>query len=190
MVLLALAIACAGHADPVSPGQLEVEGATVTLSDETSVAVQRGVLAQDATVRAEQVVAKDGDLEIRAPRTEWDLKTRTATLSGGVTARRGVVDIRCAQMVVTFSSPGRVSSAVATGDVRITHGQRSGTGTKAVLSTSDGTIVLTGKPTLKDGSNRMAGTQITLHMDADKVTCDDCRLQIASGAVTPGTPSP
>ena len=190
MLLLAMALACAGHADPVAPGQLEVEGAVLSLSDGATVSVKRGTLDKETTVRAEDVVAKDGDLEIRAPRTEWDLKSRTAKLSGGVTARRGVVDIRCSEMVVTFSAPGRVSTATATGSVRITHGDRAGTATKAVLSTVDGTIVLTGRPTLRDGANQMAGTQITLHMDADKITCDDCRLQIASSAVTPGSPSP
>jgi len=190
MLPLALLLACAGHADPAIPAQLEVEGVVVTLSDESQLSAEKAAVGDDGKVKAAAVVAKDGSLEIHAPQTEWDLKTRTATLTGGVRATRGAVVLQCAQMVVNFSSPGRVATATATGDVRVSHGARRGTADRAVLSTADGQIVLTGSPALVDGANQMRGSKIVLHMDAEKVRCDDCRLQIAPDAVRPGTPSP
>jgi len=187
---LALLSACAGHADPAPPAKLEVEGVVLTLSDETEITAEQGTVAPSGDGTAKAVVAKDGALEIQAPHTQWNLKSRTAVLSGGVVAKRGPVVLRCAEMTVVFSKPGRVKQATATGDVRIEHGDREGTATRAVLTTEDGTIVLTGNPVLTDGANRMSGTRIVLYMDADKVVCDACRMRIAAEAMAPGTGTP
>jgi len=185
MMALALMLACAGHADPVSAEDLEVKGGQLTLADGTAVQVESGKVSLDGRGTAENVVAKDGALQITAPRTEWDLKSRTAILSGGVVAQRGAVELRCETMEVDFSSPGRVQRVTAVGQVRIHHGDRRGASAKAVLTTADGTIVLTGTPTLSDGANQMSGERIVLHMDADRVICDECRMVIDPSAVVP-----
>ncbi len=186
MVGLALLLACAGHADPVDAKLLEAEGVVLALSGGAELSAVLAQVDETGDGRALDVVAKDGALEIQAPRTEWDLRSRTAVLTGGVVARRGPVTLRCAQMVVVFSEPGRVERATATGQVRIAHGDRRGTADRAVLTTVDGRIALTGSPVLTDGANQMSGERIVLHMDADKVVCEGCRMRIAPSAVKPG----
>lgn len=189
MWTLALLVACAGHAEPVGPADLQAEGVVLSLSDGTELAAESISIGPEGKGTAETVKARDGSLEIQAPRTEWDLKTRTAHLSGGVVAKRGDVVLRCAEMTVLFSGPGRVERAVATGDVRIVHGDRRGHAGHAVLTTEDGRIVLTSKPVLVDGANRMSGAKIVLQMDEDKVICDQCQVRIAPEAVAPGVGS-
>ncbi len=185
MLGLALLLACAGHADPAGPEVLQAEGVTLTLSGGSQVSAGVAQLDSSGSGQALDVVATDGALEIRAPRTEWDLRSRTAVLTGGVVAKRGPVELRCSKMVVVFSGPGRVERATATGKVQIRHGARTGTAETAVLTTADGRIELTGSPVLTDGANQMSGERIVLHMDADKVVCDGCRMMIAPGAVRP-----
>jgi lipopolysaccharide export system protein LptA len=187
MSLLALLLmACAGHADPPEQApKLQVQGAVVTLPDGSELSAEAATLSSEGLIEATGVKGREGTLEIEAPITSWDLKNRTASLSGGVVARRGPVRVQCAEMVVTLSGPGRVEQAVAKGDVRITHGKRVGRSRSALLSTADGRIVLTGSPVLRDGANQMTGSRIVLFLDEERVVCDDCRLQIDPEAVAP-----
>jgi lipopolysaccharide transport protein LptA len=186
MWTLALLAACAGHAEPAGPAELQAEGVVLSLPDGTELAAESASIGPEGKGTAETVLARDGSLEIQAPHTEWDLKTRTARMSGGVVAKRGDVVLRCAEMTVLFSGRGRVERVVANGDVRIAHGHRRGQAGHAVLTTKDGRIVLTRSPVLVDGANRMSGAKIVLHMDEDKVICEQCRVRIAPEAVATG----
>jgi len=189
MLFLALFVACVGHADPPEEPGMVATGVALELADGREISAAVAQVAPGGDGVARDVVAKDGALEIEAPHTEWDLRSRTAILSGGVTARRGPVVLECTKMEVNFSSPGRVERAIALGAVRVRHGERSGRAERAVLTTVDGRITLTGSPVLADGANQMSGDRIVLHMDEDKVLCDGCRMTIASDAVTPGAGS-
>jgi lipopolysaccharide export system protein LptA len=180
-----LALACSGRAEPTDRSALTIDGAVLALDDGRQIEADTVTVQDEARGSASGVRVMDGALRIEAPRTQWDLSKRIATMSGGVVATRSDVRMECAEMVVHFSGPDRVDRAVASGSVRVTMGDRRATGDRAVLTTADGRIAMTGSPTLSDGANHMAGDRIVLWMDDERVDCDGCRMRIDPDALAP-----
>ena len=129
-------------------------------------------------------------LEIDAPRTSWDLKARSAVFEGGVTAKRGEFTLTCDTLTVTFAAGGKsdaVDLAVAEGNVTISRDQRTATGQRAELHGETGEVVLTGNPTLVEGSNRLTGDVVRLFLDDERISCEKCHLVIDGSAIGPGS---
>ncbi len=124
-------------------------------------------------------------LTIEAPDSSWDLRGRTVRFTGGVRAQRAQVVLTCDELQVQYASGERVQSALATGRVEVVHGTRTATSDSALLTTADGSIVLTGDPRISDGPNQLSGQRITLYLDDERVRCEGCRLRVDGQAVSP-----
>jgi len=124
-------------------------------------------------------------LQIEAPQSDWDLRSRTVHFTGGVTATRGEVQLRCDALEVRYAGPDRVDTATAEGHVLVTRGERRATSERAVLTAADGRIVLEGSPQLSDGPNTLTGRSIALFLDDERVQCEACRLVVAGSALSP-----
>lgn len=124
-------------------------------------------------------------LEVEAPSSDWDLRTGTVRFSGGVVATRGLVQLTCAELEVVYADADRIDTAVASGDVLVVRGERRASGDQAVLTAGDGSLALTGSPSVTDGPNTLTGSRIVLYLDDERVLCDDCRLVVAGSAIGP-----
>jgi lipopolysaccharide transport protein LptA len=125
-------------------------------------------------------------LEIDAPRTNWDLKARSAVFEGGVTAKRGEFTLTCDTLTVTFAAGGKndaVDLAIAEGNVTISRDERTATGERAELHGETGEVVLTGNPTLVEGTNRLNGDVVRLYLDDERISCEKCHLVIDGSAI-------
>lgn len=111
-------------------------------------------------------------LEIRASKSSWDLKNRTARFEGDVVVVRGDVTMRCAVLDVRYADADRIDTVVATGSVIVETGERRAEAERAELLAATGKITLTGKPRLAEGVNALVGERIILWLDDEKADCE------------------
>lgn len=126
--------------------------------------------AKGTTVTADPTVGEP--LEIRAARSAWDLKNRTAHFEGEVVVVRGPVTLRCASLDVRYAGSDRVDTVVASGGVLVEHGDRRAAAARAELVGATGKITLTGEPRLAEGVNTLVGERIILWLDDEKADCE------------------
>jgi len=183
-----LLLACATEAPEPPAHRVLLEEVRLELPGQLEVRAAQAVAFDEGTVVAESVQATAQgapQLEIDAPRSEWDLEARVIRFLGGVTAVRGDVTLTCDTLTVRMRDAEEVERATADGEVRVVRGGRVATGDMAVLEVASGEVRLTGAPTVTDGPNRMTGEKITLFLDDERVICDACRLVVDGAAVLP-----
>lgn len=189
-----LLLACAVEEPPPAQHRVRLETVVLEVDERLQLRAAQATVQDDGSVEAEAVEAtlsgealpgeaEPPPLEIDAPRSEWDMRSRTIRFTGGVRAVRGEVQMDCAELVVTMLDADRVDRAVATGGVTVRRGARLATGAEGVLDARSGEVRLTGAPVLSEGPNRMSGQTITLYLDEERVVCDGCRLVVEGDAV-------
>ncbi len=198
IALLALAVACAGAAEPIPPPAppepgIALTGAQLRTPEGGVASAPVARLGPDGVVEAERgvatiPVADAPALEITAARTRWDLAGGRMALAGAVTATRGDVTLTCDEADVRLDAARRVERVEARGHVIVTQGARVARASRAVLEAGDGRITLTGDASLADGRNRMAGEPLVIFLDDDRVECDACRLSVDASSL--GTAPP
>ncbi len=205
LVLLGgLLLACGQAPAPVTAdAPLKLEGVQLATAQGVVLHAARATVDADGNATATQVraqlpppqagadagAAATGErppLEIEAPLSDWDMKSRSVRFTGGVRAVRGPVVLTCDQLDVRYADADRMEQAVATGNVEVVRDERRATGDKAVLTTVDGRIELTGSPTLAEGPNTLTGKRIELFLDDERVRCEACRLVVAGDALRAG----
>jgi len=149
-------------------GEIEVSAEVVDLTN------QELIVASDVAVSVETATP----LTVSAEHSEWEMASSRATFTGGVVATRGLFTIECNLLVVEYSSDGNVESASATGGVRLTRGDWSGTAGSASLNLVDGVVTLTGDSLIEGGGNRLQGSTIRVYMTSERVECDDCSMVV------------
>lgn len=129
-------------------------------------------------------------LQIQAARSSWDLKARSARFEGEVVVTRGAVTMRCTALDVHYASADVLDTVVATGTVRVDHGERHAEAERAELVGASGKITLSGHPKLSEGVNVLSGERIILWLDDEKADCEGgpsgpCALTVAGEALGP-----
>lgn len=191
MILSALLGGCgASERPPPLPDAATAHGVEI-VGEGWSAAAASLRLAGGVAEAAEPAVvtASDGPpLEIVADRSEWDLRGRTARFEGNVRVRRASLLLVCAELEVTYADARSLERVVASGEVRVQQGERTGSAARAELAAATGQIVLTGEPRLAEGPNALAGDRIVLWLDDDRALCEGaagapCRLLIDGAAL-------
>lgn len=127
-------------------------------------------------------------VDVRARRSEWDLRARVARFEGDVVLVRGEFELRADRLEVRYRDADRIEGAVAEGGVTVTRGGRVARAARAELVADGGVVTLTGGPTLAEGPNRLLGERITLFLDDERATCEGggetpCRLVVEGSAL-------
>ncbi len=130
--------------------------------------------AQDVSLRVEGAP----ELLIKAEQSTWDLKAGKAVFSGGVTATRGSLTLRCDSLTVEHEESGEVRLALASGHVEIERDDWKATGGRATLDQRQGSLVLTESPQLEEGGNRLVGDRIRVFLESERVDCEHCTLSL------------
>ena len=190
-MILAILLSCAADLPQVTMSGPPMQDVTVVVGRQPETIQLRlaGAWVDDdgAEGRGVDVAAElsgKPPLEIRGDRSSWSLKDGIVVFEGEVVATRGDVVLRCARLEVTYADD-RVQTALASGGVTVEHAARRATASRAQLTVSDGRIVLTGSPEVRDGPNRLEGEPITLFLDDERIECDGCKLVIDGAAVAP-----
>jgi lipopolysaccharide export system protein LptA len=139
---------------------LVIHGPTIALSE----AVQREITSGDN----EPIIIRSNSFEV-------DHKKYMITFLGDVDVRNGDLTIACQKMFLYYQNlpdleaPEKTRSSIekiiAEGDVKISRPAGGlATAEKAVYYSNDEKVVLTGKPTIKQGDDFVEGARITLFL--------------------------
>lgn len=174
------------------PSRPPVEAVVVTLgTGEAAIDVSlAGAWVEDDGdghgVDAAATVPGPPPLTVTGRRSSWRLKDAVVVFEDDVRAVRGDVTMTCDRLEVTYRGD-KIERAHATGNVRVTRGERVARGATADLTVADGRVAIEGDPELAEGPNRMTGRRIVLFLDDERLECegDPCRLEVKGDAVTP-----
>lgn len=131
------------------------------------------------TATGATVTVGSPEITVTAERAKWDLTAKRGDLSGGVLAVQGDLKLQCNSATVELGVDQGIVRAVAIGNVRVTQGDKSATGGKAVLA--DGRLELTESPTLSTDIHQMTGSRIVFVVGEQSIECDDCTVRVGSG---------
>lgn len=144
-----------------------------------ALSAERVAMAGEDQVEASGVSAELAGgipLTIVAEKSSWELKTRRAVFEGAVVAERGPFHLSCQRLEVQADEAGAPSRAVATGDVRVSRAPWEARGSSAELQLPAGVLTLTGSPRVSDGHSELSGERVVLHMDDERIECENCTL--------------
>lgn len=120
-----------------------------------------------------------GPINIKSDKLSLDYKKKTVTFTGRVHAAQAGSEVTSDSLAVTYGNDFHdLKEIVADGSVRLSQGERWATGSHAVLNQDAHTVVLTGSPVIHDGTDQIAGTRITVHLDTGQSEVESARAVI------------
>lgn len=121
----------------------------------------------------------NGPINIKSDKLSLDYKNRTVTFRGHVHAAQAGSEVTSDSLTVKYGNDFHdIKEIVADGSVRLSQGTRWATGSHAVLNQDTHTAVLTGSPVIHDGTDQIAGTRITVHLDTGQSEVESARAVI------------
>lgn len=112
---------------------------------------------------------KDKPVEITADSMEFQRKRSTIVYKGNVQVVRDGVKIASDVLMARYDAKGGVlTSVVAEGAVKVSHGGRVMTGDRAVFDGVEETITVSGNTVVRDGNSSISGSRITIYVNEDR----------------------
>jgi lipopolysaccharide export system protein LptA len=114
---------------------------------------------------------KQDPIYITSDRMEADRQKNVLVYIGQVVAIQGDMTLRSDKLTTYFDPDlNQIKQAIAEGkQVRMTQGERTAIGTRAVFDGVAQTITLTGNPVVRQANSEISGSKITYFMVEDKV---------------------
>ncbi len=138
------------------------------------------------TAAAALFTDKDTPLEITADRMELQRKQSTIVYKGNVLVVRDGVRIASDVLLARYDAKGGVlTSVVAEGKVRVSHGGREMTGDKAVFDGVKETITVSGNTVVRDGNSSISGSRITIFVKEDRSVVENSEGRVKA-VIFPG----
>ncbi len=129
---------------------------------------------------------KDTPVEITADRMEFQRKQSTIVYKGNVQVVRDGVKIASEVLMARYDAKGGVlTSVVAEGKVRVSHGGRVMTGDKAVFDGVEETITVSGNTVVRDGNSSISGSRITIYVNEDRSVVENSEGRVKA-VIFPG----
>jgi lipopolysaccharide export system protein LptA len=133
---------------------------------------------------------------IKSKSLEVDDGQKLVTFTGDVNATRGEFVIDCQKMILYYDklpaagqagkSDTKIKEIVATGEVRVTRAQGGvATAEKAVYYQNDEKVVLTGKPSVKQGKDSIEGDRITLFLKENRSVVESFEHKKVTATIFP-----
>lgn len=119
-------------------------------------------------------------IRLKSDTLEWDYNGNVVTFKGNVIANQEDVTLYSDRLVMYYEgSTNQVNRIVAEGAVRIVQLDRRATAEKAVFYNTEKKIVLTGRPVVTQGNNKVIGEVITILMERDWVEVQKADVTIS-----------
>jgi lipopolysaccharide transport protein LptA len=118
-------------------------------------------------------------LDVASERMTFDSRTRTFTFEDKVHIRRCALTIDCDRLqVINDASEKNVEQIIATGNVRIQHGQRHVVAERANYFEAEQKLVLVGNPRAWDTQehNELRGEEIVIFLQEEKMFVKRARV--------------
>ena len=143
----------------------------VTMAMAACVALAQQDAATPPSDRGIGLLSGQGEpINIVADRLDADNKSRKVLFSGNVTAVQGDAVMLCDELEIHYTPEGGdISRAVARGNVRMNQKDRRAICTTATYVAQTGTVLLTGDPEVWQGMDHLAGKEVLIYLDEDRV---------------------
>jgi lipopolysaccharide export system protein LptA len=129
----------------------------------------------------------DKPVHITADSLEADNTQGMAVFKGNVVARQEDMVIFSDTMAVHYDEKGGMKQITATGNVKITRGDRVATGQKVVFYNPEQKIVLTGNPRVWQGADLISGERITIFVKENRSIVEGSKDKRVSATIYPKT---
>lgn len=109
-------------------------------------------------------------IAVSADSLVFDNRTRVLTYTGAVVVTQGDMKLESRTLTVSLDdqADSRLKEVVASGEVRLSKGPRWATAGRAVFDQMARTVVLSDKPVLHDGPNRVSGEEVIVYLDEER----------------------
>ncbi len=128
----------------------------------------------------------DKPVNINADSLEYDNNANRIIFNGNVVARQGDIVIFSDKMDVLYAEGGDLKKISATGDVKVTQGERIATGKNIVFYNQEQKIVVTGNPRVWQGDNVIQGKKITVFLKEDRSVVEGGPESRVNATIYPG----
>ncbi|MEE9613380.1 MAG: lipopolysaccharide transport periplasmic protein LptA [Thermodesulfobacteriota bacterium] len=108
----------------------------------------------------------DSPVVITSDTMEADTSGKVVVFRGDVAAKGDFV-LCSDELTMHYSDKDEVREIVATGNVLIVSGNKTATATKAVYERAGRTVVLTGRPVVRQCADTVTGARITINLEDD-----------------------
>lgn len=151
-------------------GQRHIAGEQVsfTTGTDTLVVTKAKTLTQQSSVKGASV-----PVDIVADALTLKNAERTAIWAGHVVVHRGPTTLTAPEMVAHYDERGEVTRMVGRGGVEAIEPNRWARGQQATYDALLGVLVVTGRPTARQGTTRMRGTKVTMRTGTDLVEVEN-----------------
>jgi len=120
-----------------------------------------------------------GPIDIKSDTMSFDYKDKSTVFKGHVHAAQANGELTCNTLKVIHGADlNDIKETIADGNVRISQGTKWVSGDHAVMNQAKQTVILTGNPVAHDGSDQIAGSRITVHLDSGKIEVEGARVVI------------
>jgi len=120
-----------------------------------------------------------GPIDIKSDTMSFDYKDKSTVFKGHVHAAQANGELTCNTLKVLHGADlNDIKETIADGNVRISQGTKWVSGDHAVMNQAKQTVILTGNPVAHDGSDQIAGSRITVHLDTGKIEVEGARVVI------------
>ena len=125
-------------------------------------------------------------------------ETKQAVWKGNVVVERDDLRITCDVLTATYGESKRLDTLVCLGRVHMVQRpgapgklEREAWGDRAVFDNAASLLTLTGNPRAREGANSMRGTEVTYHVDQDRLLVKDAVMVLDSAPEKTGAaPAP
>jgi len=130
--------------------------------------VSEGVVPKPKKRSKKRSFKFDKPVNITADSLEYDNSANRIIFNSNVVARQGDIVFFADRMNVLYTEGGDLKKITATGNVKVTQGERIATGKKIIFHSQDQKIVVTGNPRVWQGDNVIQGKKITVFLKEDR----------------------
>jgi lipopolysaccharide export system protein LptA len=141
----------------------------------------------DARAQESALVRNNQPIKLKSDHLATDTSNRTATFTGRVVAQQGDLTVQADRLVVRYAEKGNdVDEVLATGNVRITQGERSASAGRAVYDNAAGIMKLEDNPRVQQGEDTIVGATITYYVNELKSVVVGGPGQRVEAVIRPG----
>ena len=137
--------------------------------------------AQNPTGISRFLGKSDKPVRIQAERLEADNQSGVLTFTGSVLLRQGDLVLSTDRVEAYFNPQNReVTRIIATGNVKMSQGDRIAVGDKAEYDVPGEMMVLTGSPRLIQGEDQVEGERIRVDLAKNRYEVESARARVGS----------
>jgi len=138
-------------------------------------------LAQSPAGISRFLEKSDKPVRIQAERLEADNQAGVLIFTGQVLLRQGELILSTDRMETYFNPQSReVTRILATGNVKMSQGDRVGVGDKAEYDVPNESLILSGSPRLIQGEDRVEGERIRVDLTRNRYEVENARARVGS----------